>query len=105
MFVKKFSKSPNLVSEQTGPYSFNLNMIKHKKSQSRQITDLNNLNSAVIKKVRTKLNKTAKRSKDNSDRKESSPSNITNNKSSVEPPENRLPPRKMQRDSFYRSRS
>ena len=103
MFVKKFSKSPNLVSEQIGQNSFNRNLIKHKKSQSRQIDDLKDLNSAVVNKVRIKLNKTIKRRKENSDRKDTSPSNVTNNHSSLEP-EKRLPPKK-KRESFYRSRS
>lgn len=85
MFAKKFSKSPNLVSDQMAQNSINRNMIKHKKSHSRQMGALNDLNSAVVKKVRTKLNKTIKRRKDNSDRKDTSPSNITNNHSSVEP--------------------
>lgn len=60
MFVKKFSKSPNLVREQISQNSFNRNIIKHKKSQSRQQEELKDLNSAVVNKVKIKL-KTIKR--------------------------------------------
>ena len=61
MFVKRFSKSPNIINDQIGQNSFNRNIIKHKKSHSRQQEELKDLNSAIVNKVKIKLNKTLKR--------------------------------------------
>lgn len=102
MFVKKFSKSPNLIRDQISQNSFNRNIIKHKKSHSRQLDDLKDLNSAVVNKVKIKLNKTIKRRPEGTPDKDMSPSNHDLGLSSVErdcskPPNGKEP--------FYRSRS